>query len=57
MNNDQEKVKTLKGSHYLLLKKDTSFDFLRSDPRFEKILVQHKELYEESLRKYGDIDI
>jgi serine/threonine protein kinase/Tfp pilus assembly protein PilF len=57
MNNDLERVKTLKGSHYLLLKKDTSFDFLRSDPRFEKILVQHKELYEESLRKYGDIDI
>ena len=33
------------------------FDNLRSDPRFQEILEKHKELYEENLRKYGNINI
>ena len=32
-------------------------DHIRSDPRFQEILAKHKELYEENLRKYGDIDL
>jgi len=42
---------------YLYLKLHPRFDFLRSDPRFQKILTQRKEQYEENLAKYGDIDI
>ncbi len=30
---------------------------IRSDPRFQEILAKHKELYEENLAKYGDLDI
>jgi tetratricopeptide (TPR) repeat protein len=44
-------------SYYLALKNLLIFDFLRYDPRFQEILAKHKELYEENLAKYGDIDI
>jgi serine/threonine protein kinase len=33
------------------------YKILHNDPRFQEILVKHKELYEENLRKYGDIDL
>jgi serine/threonine protein kinase/tetratricopeptide (TPR) repeat protein len=46
-----------KSSQYYFLKNLTFYDNLRSDPRFQEILVKHKELYEENLAKYGDIDI
>jgi tetratricopeptide (TPR) repeat protein len=32
-----------------------TYDFLRDDPRFQEILLKHKEIYEENLRKYGDL--
>jgi len=42
---------------YLSMKNQARFDILRSDPRFQEILAIHKEIYEENLEKYGDIDI
>jgi tetratricopeptide (TPR) repeat protein len=33
------------------------YKILHNDPRFQEILAKHKELYEENLSKYGDIDI
>jgi TolB-like protein/Flp pilus assembly protein TadD len=44
-------------SYYFYLQNGTFFDSFRSDPRFQEILAKHKELYDENLRKYGDIDI
>jgi TolB-like protein/Tfp pilus assembly protein PilF len=44
-------------SQYYFLKNNPFYENLRSDPRFQEILAKHKELYEENLRKYGDIDI
>jgi hypothetical protein len=46
-----------KRSHFHHLSNSLYFNNIRSDPRFQEILAQHKELYEENLRKYGDIDI
>jgi len=44
-------------SRYLQLSHLGWYDGLRSHPRFQEILAKHKELYEENLKKYGDIDI
>jgi len=44
-------------SLYLYLQNYTMFDRYRSDPRFQEILAKHKELYEENLKKYGDLVI
>ena len=52
-----EDYQEIKRSNYFALKNHLIFDYLRDDPRFQKILAKHKELYEENLRKYGDIDI
>jgi tetratricopeptide (TPR) repeat protein len=52
-----ERIKKREISLYLWLKSAALFDNLRSDRRFQEILTKHKELYEENLRKYGDIDI
>jgi hypothetical protein len=43
-------------SWYFILKTLSNFDNLRSDPRFQEILANHKKLYEENLKKYGDIE-
>ena len=42
---------------YLEFMNNPLFNFLHSDPRFHEILAKHKEVYEENLAKYGDIDI
>jgi hypothetical protein len=44
-------------SSYLWFKNDPIYIDFRSDPRFQEILAIHKEIYEENLEKYGDIDI
>ena len=44
-------------SHYLLLSHSSLYDFLRSDPRFPKIIEEHKKIYDKILTKYGNIDI
>jgi adenylate cyclase len=44
-------------SRYLVLKDHPWLENMRSHPRFLGILAKHKELYEENLAKYGDIDI
>ncbi len=43
-------------SWYLFFKMHPFFDNIRSDPRFQEILAKHKELYEENLAKYVDIE-
>jgi TolB-like protein/Tfp pilus assembly protein PilF len=43
-------------SRYIELKMNPLLDNLRSDPRFREILAKHKELYEENLHKYADIE-
>jgi serine/threonine protein kinase/Tfp pilus assembly protein PilF len=43
-------------SRYLLLNNHPLFDPFRSDPRFQEILAKHKDLYEENLKKYTDIE-
>jgi hypothetical protein len=52
---DQERL-VRKRSDYLQLKNNIFLKDVRNDPRFQKILAKHKDLYEENLRKYGDID-
>ena len=52
-----KKYKRWESSLYLAILNDPSFANIRSDPRFQEILAKHKELYEENLAKYGDIDI
>jgi tetratricopeptide (TPR) repeat protein len=54
---DFENHKNSEYSIYFQLKNSKMYDFLRSDPRFQEILAKHKEIYEENLEKYGDIDI
>ena len=44
-------------SRYLFLKNFPYFNNFRSHPRFQKIVEIHKKIYEENLRKYGDIEI
>jgi TolB-like protein len=33
------------------------YKLLHNDPRFQAIMAKHKKLYEENLKKYGDLDI
>ena len=44
-------------SRYLFFKNFPYFKNFRSDLRFQKIFEVHKKIYEENLKKYGDIDI
>ncbi len=57
LNEDFERKKKLEESWYLRLKNHQLYDFLHPDLRFQEILAKHKELYEENLEKYGDIDL
>jgi TolB-like protein/Tfp pilus assembly protein PilF len=43
-------------SLYFFFKIHPFLDSIRSDPRFQEILAKHKEMYEENLKKYGDIE-
>ena len=43
-------------SRYLELKNLRWYDIFRSDPRFQKILANHKKIYDENIAKYGDTD-
>jgi tetratricopeptide (TPR) repeat protein len=43
------------GSLYYSLLNTPMYDDFRDDPRFQKILAEHKKLYEENLKKYGDL--
>ncbi len=52
-----EQQKRVDSPLYLSMKNQARFNILRSDPRFQEILAKHKEIYEENLTKYGDIDI
>jgi hypothetical protein len=57
LNEDFERINNAQWSWYLWFMNQPSYEFLHSDPRFQEILAKHKELYEENLKKYGDIDI
>jgi tetratricopeptide (TPR) repeat protein len=56
LHEDFERLEKLEESWYLWLKNATLFDALRPYPRFQEILEKHKQLYEENLKKYKDID-
>ena len=56
LNEDFEILKKSEGSRYLWLKNQPLCDFLRSDPRFQEIIAEHKKIYKENLKKYGDIE-
>jgi serine/threonine protein kinase/Tfp pilus assembly protein PilF len=51
-----EELLKSESSWYLFLNMHPFLDNIRSDPRFQEILAKHKELYEENLAKYGDIE-
>jgi hypothetical protein len=57
LNEDFERINNAQWSWYLLFMNHQQYKFLHSDPRFQEILAKHKELYEENLRKYGDIEL
>jgi tetratricopeptide (TPR) repeat protein len=57
LDEDFNRRKKRESPWYPFLKNMSVYDFLRSDPRFQEILAKHKEIYEENLSKYGDIDI
>ena len=44
-------------SRYLTYLNHPHYKILHNDPRFQELLAKHKELYEENLKKYGDIDL
>ena len=56
LNDKFETDKKLEYSRYIWLNKNPINHFLHSDPRFQEILAKHKELYEENLAKYGNIE-
>ena len=41
----------------LQLKNNIFLKDIRNDPRFQKMMPEHKALYDEYVKKYGDIDI
>jgi serine/threonine protein kinase/tetratricopeptide (TPR) repeat protein len=56
LHEDFARLEKLEESWYLWLKNATLFDALRPYPGFQEILEKHKQLYEENLKKYKDID-
>jgi non-specific serine/threonine protein kinase len=56
LQNEFEEHKRNEEGHYWL-RNLPYFQNLLPNPRFQEILAKHKELYEENLEKYGDIDI
>jgi serine/threonine protein kinase/TolB-like protein len=46
-----------KSSRYYFLKNHPFYNNIRSGPRFQEILAEHKKIYEENLTNYGDIDL
>jgi tetratricopeptide (TPR) repeat protein len=57
LHEDFERVKNTQESWYLYFMNYPQYKFLHSDPIFQNILAKHKELYEENLRKYCDLDL
>jgi TolB-like protein/Tfp pilus assembly protein PilF len=56
LNKGYQEAYERKRSSYLGLKNNPLYKSLQSDPRFQEILAKHKEIYEENLKKYGNID-
>jgi len=56
LNEDYERIKQSQNSWYLRFINHPLYEILHSDPRFQEILTKHKEIYEENLEKYGDIE-
>jgi hypothetical protein len=53
---DQENL-SKKRTAYLQLKNNIFLKNVRNDQRFQKMLAEHKALYDEYMKKYGDVDI
>jgi tetratricopeptide (TPR) repeat protein len=56
LEKETERYQKTNRSYYLVFKNSSVFDYLRDDPRFQALLIKHKEIYEKNLAKYGDID-
>jgi tetratricopeptide (TPR) repeat protein len=56
LKNSSKQIKKSKRSNYLSLKNRPIYNFLRADPRFQEILIKHKEVYDENLRICEAID-
>jgi tetratricopeptide (TPR) repeat protein len=56
LKNSSKQIKKSKRSNYLFLNNHPIYDFLRPDPRFQEILIKHKEVYDENLRICEAID-
>jgi len=57
LNEDFERCKNSQESWYPRLINFPLYEFLQSESRFQEIVVKHRKLYDENIRKYGDIDI
>jgi non-specific serine/threonine protein kinase len=57
MENTLDRDKKSETSYYLLYKTNPCYDKLRDDPRFDEMLEKHKQVYEEIVKKYGDLDL
>jgi tetratricopeptide (TPR) repeat protein len=57
LQNQLDQSRKINRSRFPFLKNNAFYDNIRSDPRFQEILAKHKEIYEDNLAKYGDIDI
>ena len=55
LNLDLERIKENQESWYEYLIYSPMCEFLLSDPRFQDIVSKHKKIYEENLKKYGDL--
>jgi serine/threonine protein kinase/tetratricopeptide (TPR) repeat protein len=51
----EEKAGTSRNYLYMELLHNPFFDNIRSDPQFKSILARQKDLYEERVKKYGDL--
>ena len=55
MNEWNNRWSKIERSRYIAFKISPFIDNLRTDPRFQEIMVKHKKLYDENLRRYGDL--
>ena len=55
LQNTLDRNRRLDQSYYWLYKMNPIYEKARDDPRFQKYLEEHKKMYEENLKKYGNI--
>ena len=53
-NNTLDGARQGEASLYMLYKTNSVYDNIRKDPRFQDYLAEHKKIYDENLKKYGN---